>query len=363
MLATESGFRYLHSQLDLVNLEMESWIDYKNREYARQVETFISNKLSNLESVDVMPYHFFGELVKTEEGLALLNSTEIYNSLTSALDRYIFLIENGEELEYYETVSPTEKEELLLDLKSSLWALGHIGSSENGITLLELSGVVDNVAFIIENTINLSLKGICFFILGLVSKTDEGLEILDDLGYHVTTNASNENLPICLPKDINKMLQVPPPPQSIENKKVFIGEALLRDLMEDNNLNLNHKTTTVQFNNPTSTLAGLVGSSTLVSNNISYHYLLMKEIYENLNLILVNQTKAVSNLKNLKNKYFVMFDNEPIILKLVFKMLENYRYKWTVRKFLITELVNFKKGMTVIMRRNRDAGDGKRSVD
>ncbi|CAG8838752.1 21738_t:CDS:2, partial [Racocetra persica] len=72
---------------------------------------------------------------------------------------------------------------IISKLKSILWAVGNIGASKSGLQFLEEEDIVKNIVSIAENSEVLSLKGTCFFVLGLIAKTAAGVEILEELGW------------------------------------------------------------------------------------------------------------------------------------------------------------------------------------
>ena len=63
----------------------------------------------------------------------------------------------------------------------------------------------------------LSVRGTCFFVLGLISSTPQGAEILDD--YHWEATLSPLGLPtgLCVPIDIDQFVSV-----SVDDVRVFL---------------------------------------------------------------------------------------------------------------------------------------------
>lgn len=73
-------------------------------------------------------------------------------------------------------------EEDILQLKSAMWATGHLGTSEMGVRLLESSLVVDGMVRIASHSPVLALRGTAFFALNLVATTFAGVELLSRFG-------------------------------------------------------------------------------------------------------------------------------------------------------------------------------------
>lgn len=49
--------------------------------------------------------------------------------------------------------------EVILKLKSCLWAVGNIGANDGGVPFLEKSGIVKEIVYIAERSSVISLKG------------------------------------------------------------------------------------------------------------------------------------------------------------------------------------------------------------
>nr|CAG8581682.1 1987_t:CDS:10 [Entrophospora candida] len=82
---------------------------------------------------------------------------------------------------------------IIKKLKSVLWAVGNIGSSKNGLTFLDEENIIKEIVHIAENSNVLSLRGTCYYVLGLISKTLKGVEILKDLGWERADVILQEN--------------------------------------------------------------------------------------------------------------------------------------------------------------------------
>ncbi|ODV85973.1 hypothetical protein CANARDRAFT_28032 [[Candida] arabinofermentans NRRL YB-2248] len=356
LLSTESGFQYLQ-KMNFIESEMESWIETKNKLYVNQVETFILKKLFNFKASSELPYHFFGELVKTTEGLMLLESTETFNSFSNVITSYSSLLKSGQEFEFNATSSKEEQDDTLLDLKSILWAIGHIGSSDYGISLLEMAGLTDDIVYICENSLNWSLKGTSFHIIGLISQTDQGLEILDDLGWFTKVSSLNGTIPICLPKDTENFFTGGDSTEgliSLNRIPKKTTTEIFEEIVEAEFDPFFSSQKSASFNHSSNSTGGPVGgSSSSVPSTYSQEYLVLYQIFESLILIVINQSKAYNNLTKIKTKFPALFVSEPTVLRLIVRILEIYKFKAHVRKFLFWELINFNKMMDALIKRQR----------
>lgn len=344
IFSTPVGFQYLQSQLNFVETEMEAWTEVKNKVYVAEVEAFIARRLMDTSGEACrIPYHFFGSVSKTVEGIRLLENTGTFSTLVGVVVSYLEILNNDGEEEFYAESNSDDLARSLVELKAAFWAVGHIGSTEYGITLLETAGLTDIIADIALRTKNSSIKGICYFVLGLLSGTDQGAEILDDLGWKTVHSSLGKGAQVCLPKDIERFFQSMPELEGANEgspeKKVFGKDRSL--------LKIPPESSTIIFQNimseyfiDTSSASGKP-SSPLSGNSCPQDYLLIYQIYENLNLVLVSQGKAYRNLNRSKKRHPQLFGSEPAVLRLIFEVLSLYRVKTPVRRYILTELIDF----------------------
>jgi rapamycin-insensitive companion of mTOR len=90
------------------------------------------------------PPHFYGELIKTEKGRNVLRASNHFQEFSN------FLKSNYQE---------AENLEILGRLKSILWAVGHIGSNEDGFIFLEEEEVLRYIVEIADHSQVYSLRG------------------------------------------------------------------------------------------------------------------------------------------------------------------------------------------------------------
>ncbi|CDK25507.1 unnamed protein product [Kuraishia capsulata CBS 1993] len=364
IMSTDVGFRYL-SDINFIDSELESWIEYKNLSYIYEVEKLLAVEIFNVRPVLTtasadepstsdtrsVPQHFFGELVKTKSGMNILGSTETFTSFCNTISSYSARIYNEHEVELYDTnlTSMFDQEKLILDLKASLWAVGHIGSSDNGAIMLEISGVVEDISYICYNTLNWTLKGTCFYVLGLIAQTSEGMEILDDLGWSTTVAANGSPLPLCLPKSMSSFFNC------AENG--FSSQKIPADILTQSEPEssevaemLNGRRSQVQLSKSSSSS---VVSSLLGTGIPSHDMVLINSVLESLIDMLVNVSKAMTSLTKLKHKHAASFETEPALLLLALEVLSKYKYKPSARRYVLLELFNYGKMMELLLKKDR----------
>ncbi|EIW81055.1 hypothetical protein CONPUDRAFT_90112 [Coniophora puteana RWD-64-598 SS2] len=200
-MSTSMGFRYLYDA-NYIQAEMESWFHERNLEYVVQVEIFLAKVFSSdVEySADALPFdgavpaHFYGELSKTELGCQVLE-------------------EKGHFLEFCSSIRDhaleSEDVELILKLKSILWAVGSIGATARGLSFLVEAEIIPDILKIAEQSLIPSVRGTCFFVLGLISSTPQGVDILDDCGWEATLSPLGFPTGLCVPVDLDKFISMP----------------------------------------------------------------------------------------------------------------------------------------------------------
>ena len=79
---------------------------------------------------------------------------------------------------------------------------------ELGAPFLEKSDVVKRIVQIAETSEVLSLRGTAFFVLGLISRSLHGQEILLECGWDGVVNEMGEALGLCLPLDFKRLFSL-----------------------------------------------------------------------------------------------------------------------------------------------------------
>ncbi|KTW28896.1 hypothetical protein T552_01525 [Pneumocystis carinii B80] len=280
-LASSTGFNYL-KELDYIEKEMDNWFYEQNEIYVNYIENHLSLAFSfakNNEFDGLIPPHFYGEIIKTSEGCQLLKNKGHFEYFVSNIFKH--------KDEY-------EDKNIILHLKSSLWAVGNIGSHNNGFPFLENSGVISEIIYIAEKSQVISLRGTAFFVLGLISITISVSQILEQHGWASVFTSFGIPIGICVPKDIKKILFLEPW-------------------------------------NYCSCLSDLEENIKLVSKNIIQDEIL-KIITDLSSHIFVS--KALKSLSRIKSKYPEEFKSLDLY-KSVLKILASYRYQQPIRKFIL----------------------------
>ncbi|KDN38380.1 hypothetical protein K437DRAFT_240106 [Tilletiaria anomala UBC 951] len=201
-LATTTGVRHL-IEGGYVDQNMEDWYTECNHRYCVQLEVWLSQAV-NIYRVrgrggpvpfnGCAPPHFYGELVKTEAGCMALHDKGHFEEFAQFIQQHAF---------------EAQDTEILGRLKSVLWAVGHIATAEGGLQFLEAHDLVSTIVEMAERSPVISIKGTCFFVLGLISTTEPGYELLSDFGWISARAAFHPSNGICLPTDLNRFVELP----------------------------------------------------------------------------------------------------------------------------------------------------------
>ncbi|KAL4777782.1 Rapamycin-insensitive companion of mTOR, N-term-domain-containing protein [Aspergillus nidulans var. acristatus] len=204
-LSTSVGYHYLDG-LDYITQEMDDWFLGRNDAYVSLVEAALSrayvdhprrnslvpDDLVDLQDIGLVPPHFYRELARTAEGCKLLE-------------------QSGHFYEFAATISDfqldEEDHETLLKVKGCLWAVGNVGSMELGAPFLSLE-LVQNIVKVAECAEVLTMRGTAFFVLGLISRSQHGLEVLRQAGWDSAIDQKGNSLGLCLPTDFGKLFLI-----------------------------------------------------------------------------------------------------------------------------------------------------------
>lgn len=207
-LSTSVGYHYLDG-LDYITKEMDDWFLGRNDSYVTLVEASLARALTDLPEKSAamiddlpeprdrgsVPPHFYRELTRTAEGCELLKVKGHFEEFAATIQD--FAMED-------------EDPETILKVKGCLWAVGNVGSMELGAPFLEQTDVVKHIVQIAESSQVMTLRGTAFYVLGLISRSLHGQEILAEYEWDGTVNVMGESLGYVLPLDFDKLFSLQP---------------------------------------------------------------------------------------------------------------------------------------------------------
>ncbi len=202
-LSTSLGYQYLDG-LDYITHEMDDWFLGRNDSYVMLVEASLSRALmvlperpkSNADEqmrsreYGTVPPHFYRELTRTVEGCQLLRKSRHFDEFVANIQ---------------DSWSEHDEPEAMMKLKGSLWAVGNVGSMELGAPFLEETDVVDCIIKIAMSSEVVTMRGTAFFVLGLISRSLHGMEILTEYGWTAATDHLGRSLGYCLPPNLEEL--------------------------------------------------------------------------------------------------------------------------------------------------------------
>ncbi|KAF2148227.1 hypothetical protein K461DRAFT_282647 [Myriangium duriaei CBS 260.36] len=211
-LSSSVGYHYLDG-LDYITREMDDWFLGRNDSYVTLVEASLARGLSGdverprapgamgpaqvddglIQDNGTVPPHFYKELTRTTEGCELLRAKGHFEEFTNTIMDY------GLE---------SEDPELILKVKGCLWAVGNVGSMELGSPFLDASNVTAKIIQIAEESEVMTMRGTAFFVLGLISRSVHGQEMLSENGWDGVYTVTGASVGYCLPLDIGRLFSI-----------------------------------------------------------------------------------------------------------------------------------------------------------
>ena len=376
LLSRPYGFHLLN-EINFIEIERASWLKTKNREYVDTIELFLKNNVyfKKNEQTDYhmdnggnkLPLHLYQSLAKTEDGITLLSQSGDLVKFMNTIKKYVS--------EGMRNENPDD----VLNIKAAIWCCGFIGSTELGIGLLDNYSLVEDILQISYNTSITKVRFTAFYALGLISSTREGCEILDEMGWNCTLDVQYDPLGITLPDRLDKFLSYPEKEwiiqKTYQNELVtfnkingkIIGDVVpvkfdLDHLLSEKNIiestipaeksaddsilaierhaksseELVHSASrnSLRERSRASTISSVLYAN--VDSNIVDT--IMDSISKLGNHILSNA--AIKTITDINNKHGpALFESETMFLK-VLDMLEKFRFKPQVRKFLCELFIN-----------------------
>lgn len=184
--------------------EIQLWVNAFNKKYVLLLEadthasltlhtrnedkTYSKRTCSNRPTIvppNILP-HLYGQLVQTSQGMA-------------NLQRYGDILQHIEALEHARCSDDQE----CLSLKASLWALGHISTSAEGVEFLNdpVSRVYEKIIYLAKNCSVYSIRATSINVLGLVASTKAGADVLYKMDWLCVRHDRNTFWPVNEPED------------------------------------------------------------------------------------------------------------------------------------------------------------------
>uniref|UniRef100_A0A8C7YKJ5 RPTOR independent companion of MTOR, complex 2 a n=1 Tax=Oryzias sinensis TaxID=183150 RepID=A0A8C7YKJ5_9TELE len=204
-LSIPKGFSYLNER-GYVSKQLDKWQKEYNLKYVDLIEEQLNEALTTyrkpvdgdnyvrrsnqrLQRPNVyLPVHLYGQLVHDKTGCHLLEAQNVVPDLSYTI--------RSPMLDTWEGIK---------QLKASLWALGNIGSSNWGLNLLQEENVIPDILVLAQHCEVLSVRGTCIYVLGVISKTKQGCEVLKQYGWDAVRHSRRTLWPVT-PDEVDTQL-------------------------------------------------------------------------------------------------------------------------------------------------------------
>ncbi|XP_055367761.1 rapamycin-insensitive companion of mTOR-like isoform X1 [Betta splendens] len=204
-LSIPKGFSYLNER-GYVSKQLDKWQKEYNLKYVDLIEEQLNEALTTyrkpvdgdnyvrrsnqrLQRPNVyLPVHLYGQLVHDKTGCHLLEAQSVVPDLSYAVRSLM--------LDTWEGIKK---------LKAALWALGNIGSSNWGLNLLQEENVIPDILALAQHCEVLSVRGTCVYVLGVISKTRQGCEVLKQFGWDAVRHSRRTLWPVT-PDEVDTQL-------------------------------------------------------------------------------------------------------------------------------------------------------------
>ncbi|KAL3976098.1 actin, alpha skeletal muscle [Sarotherodon galilaeus] len=204
-LSIPKGFSYLNER-GYVSKQLDKWQKEYNLKYVDLIEEQLNEALTTyrkpvdgdnyvrrsnqrLQRPNVyLPVHLYGQLVHDKTGCHLLEAQSVVPDLSYTI--------RSPMLDTWEGIK---------QLKAALWALGNIGSSNWGLNLLQEENVIPDILALAQHCEVLSVRGTCVYVLGVITKTKQGCEVLKQFGWDAVRHSRRTLWPVT-PDEVDTQL-------------------------------------------------------------------------------------------------------------------------------------------------------------
>ncbi|KAK6202918.1 Rapamycin-insensitive companion of mTOR, middle domain-containing protein [Scheffersomyces amazonensis] len=391
-LKSSLGFKYL-DEFGYIDERFNNWVITDGFQYLNKIETliyanffpYVTIETTNSNDSDYYSINFFKYLLSTEEGLnyftnfhhknyidQLIKNTEIVANKLLHDDEFLDNFENN----YNDKEEQNRHLILLNNLKQNLWIIGNIASGTYGIQLLlnntMYTGEIDTS--IISTILELfkfcpiwQIRGICFYVLGMISSTEEGVEILDELNWVTVFDQYSHSKSLCYPRqDITNIFNVEITNPYRNNRYYAIfnsgtsatlnitdmwndsrnGSLSAEGLIGDSTNKINDNSTNSSHNSRENLI--LFDTNEIINNRVIY-------LLQYLNAVIGKiERKATKELIKLKRSSPEIFENTQLFLEVI-KLIDKGNFKFEKRKFIFDLFLNTKVLETLLKRERKNS--------
>ncbi|KAJ3642860.1 hypothetical protein Zmor_025609 [Zophobas morio] len=197
LLSVASGFQVLNKN-DFVLNEIKRWDDYFSCRYIKLVEGETSDVLTLHQRDEDGKYDKRTSAIRMISRKDFFLPPHLYGQLARHTDGFLMLIHHGSLEAMLQTVTTASchTEDDILKLKAALWALGHFGSTSEGLRYLILHNCLAAMIVLAQDCLVFSIRATSYYSLGLIATTRQGADELFKLGWFCTRHNRHIAWPI-----------------------------------------------------------------------------------------------------------------------------------------------------------------------
>nr|XP_023027367.1 rapamycin-insensitive companion of mTOR [Leptinotarsa decemlineata] len=195
-LSVEAGFKKITTEK--ATEELKKWDDYFIYRYVKLVEGDISDALTLHQRNEDGKYDKRSSSLRNSNRRDVFLPPHLYGQLSQHSHGFELLLNKGQTEKMIEIVRKARynTDENIIELKASVWSLGHMGSSNRGYDYLTSFGVIDNIVLLATKSPVYSIRATAFYAMGLLGTTPLGADDLSRKGWLCTRHDRHDNWPI-----------------------------------------------------------------------------------------------------------------------------------------------------------------------
>ncbi|KAK6456407.1 Rapamycin-insensitive companion of mTOR, middle domain-containing protein [Scheffersomyces xylosifermentans] len=358
-----SGFRFLEDS-GFLDQEFTKWTNIQNHTYLRTIERLISVSffpivsLTEVEQDDLYAFNFFKNLLSTEEGLNYFSNMKqklylerLIHDVEEVADRLL----NDED--FFDLDCQNESQVTLIrEFKQNLWIIGNIASGHYGIQLLDPmyninleKSIIGTILQLFEQCPIWNIRGLCFYVLGMVSSTIEGIEILDESNWVSVIDPYTKSKCLTYPKqDVSQIfnIEMSNPYRDVRYYSLFGssagGSGAMSSMIWDEDEEKDSDQENKGKGGPSSPSSAIPSAHPVTESEEEGNVIDMNErirhrvisLIQHMNSVLGKiERKAVKELSKLKRFNPEIFESIPLFLEVV-KTIDKGNFKYHKRKFI-----------------------------
>lgn len=301
------GFIYLEN-LGFLDVKFDEWTKLEDFKYLETIESLVNYQFVPYIRAPISTYdqlYFLQNLLSTEEGLNFFQygkGKEFLEIIITSTELMFHQILHDDD--FYDIDNQDESRNFVVNsLKQNLWIIGGIALGQYGIQLLDpmyninlTNPIISDIIYNFQKCPIWQIRGICFYVLGMISSTIEGMEILDEFNWISCIDQYGNSKRLAYPRferlvDVFNVEMINPYrdtryyhifnsiPMEIttENDEVAVAVDSDEELIDDLTISLRHKII-VLITNLQAVLSKIENKAVRELNKIKFRY---PEIFEN----------------------------------------------------------------------------------